>query len=100
MDKEEKKKYWSKKVGEYARSGKTKEEWCLKKNISLKQFNYWQKQFSEKTIEPQWLPIEVNECEIPNSNALNIKVGEFSIEVNTGYNKELLLEILTTLKQL
>jgi len=36
MKKEEKQSYWSKKVAEFTRSGKTKEEWCLKKNISLK----------------------------------------------------------------
>jgi len=104
MKKEEKESYWSKKVAEFTRSGKTKEEWCLKKNITIKQFNYWLKQFYEEPVEAQWLQIEMSEQKEENKNSpvspLNIKIGEVSIEINHGYNKELLLEILTTLKQL
>ena len=101
MKKEEKERYWSKKVAEYTRSGKTKEEWCLKKNISLKQFSYWLKQFSKEPTGTQWLPVKIKEDNKHLTVAvLNIKIGEISIEVSTGFDKELLAEVLNTLKSL
>jgi len=101
MKKEEKQSYWSKKVAEFTRSGKTKEEWCIKKNISLKQFNYWLKQFSKEPTETQWMPVKIKEENKHLTVApLNIKIGEISIEVSTGFDKELLAEVLNTLKSL
>lgn len=100
MNKAEKHKYWSKKVAEFKKSVKTKEEWCKKKNITIKQFNYWLKQFSEEKTEAQWLPVEIKEKSIPTSNSLNIKIGAASIEVYPGYDKEFLLETLRILQTL
>jgi len=101
MNKAENHQEWSKKIEKFKKSGKTKEDWCEKKNISLRQFNYWLKQFSEKTTETQWLPVEVKEDKnILSNSPLNIKIGEAIIEVYPGYDKEFLLEILTTLKSL
>jgi hypothetical protein len=101
MSRAENHKYWSKKVAEFKRSGKIKEEWCQKKNITIKQFNYWLKQFPEEPTETQWLPVKVQEEKnILSVSPLNIKIGAASIEVYPGYDKELLLEILTTLKAL
>lgn len=93
--------YWSKKVEDFKRSGKTKEEWCQKKDVSLRQFSYWLRQFSEETTETQWLPVEIKP---DNKNLsvppLNIKIGAASIEVYPGYDKEFLLETLRTLQSL
>lgn len=100
MNKEEKHKEWSKKIAEFERSGKRKEEWCKKKKISIKQFNYWYGQFSEENRETQWLPIEIKEEKILPVSPLNIKIGAASIEVYPGYDKEFLLDILITLKAL
>lgn len=107
MNKAENHKYWSKKVAEFTKSGRTKAEWCQKKNISIKQFSYWLRQFSGKTTETQWLPVEISEQKEENRNfrnlqvfPLNIKIGAASIKVYPDYDKEFLLEILTTLKSL
>jgi hypothetical protein len=99
MNKAENHKYWSKKVAEFKKSGKTREEWCQKKNITIKQFTYWLKQFPEEPPETIWLPVEVKE-ENNNFSPLNIKIGAASIEIYPGYDKTLLVEILTTLKAL
>jgi hypothetical protein len=101
MNKVENHKYWSKKVAEFKKSGKTKEEWCIKQNISNKQFNYWLRQFSEEKTETQWMPVEIKrETRNSPTSPLNIKIGAASIEVYPGYDKEFLLEILTTLQSL
>lgn len=97
MNTAESHKYWSKKVAEFKRSGKTKEEWCKKKNITIKQFNYWLRQFSEEKTETQWLPVEIKTV---TAAPLNIKIGAAIIEVSPGYDKEFLLETLRTLQSL
>jgi hypothetical protein len=97
MNKVENHKYWSKKIAEFRRSGKTKEEWCQKQNISNKQFTYWLRQFSGETTETQWLPVEIKEVErLP----LVLKVGTATIEVPSGFDKEHLLAVLEVLKGL
>ena len=102
MNKKDNQKQWSKKITEFKRSGKTKEEWCKKKNISLRQFNYWLRQEPKtppvENTATQWLPVEIKQKKIPTVSPLNIKIGAASIEVYPGYDKEFLLEILTTLK--
>jgi hypothetical protein len=116
MNKKENRQQWSKKIEEFKKSGKTKQEWCKKKNISLNQFNYWLKQECEaggavRILQPemlpaekttnQWLPVKIKEKNKQLTVAyLNIKIGAVSIEVYPGYDKEFLLEILTTLKSL
>jgi len=97
MNKVENHKYWSKKIAEFRRSGKTKEEWCIKQNISNKQFTYWLRQFSGETTETQWLPVEIKEVErLP----LVLKVGTATIEVPSDFDKEHLSSIIEVLKGL
>lgn len=97
MNKVENHKYWSKKIADFRRSGKTKEEWCIKQNISNKQFTYWLRQFSGETTETQWLPVEIKEVErLP----LVLKVGTATIEVPSGFDKEHLSSVIEVLKGL
>ena len=102
MNRAENLKEWTKKIAEFKKSGKAKEEWCKKKNISLKQFNYWQKQVSEEKPETQWIPVEISpeQKELKTVSPLNIKIGAASIEVYPCYDKEFLLEILKILQSL
>lgn len=96
MNKEQNHKYWSKKVAEFKKSGKTKEEWCIRQNISNKQFTYWLRQFPGETAETQWIPVEIKQEKIPS--CLNIKIGSASIEVHPGFDKDHLLAVLEVLK--
>ena len=125
MNKAENHKYWSSKVREFRESKKTKEEWCKKKNISVKQFNYWLRQFPTEDKTTQWLPVEINETDsgkmdskqsqVPASQAariwqkenrnssvspFNIKIMTASIEVPPEFDKEHLSEVLKVLKSL
>ena len=100
MNKAENHKYWSKKVAEFKKSGKTKEEWCKKKNITIKQFNYWLRQFSEETTETQWLPMEINQEEIATNSPIIVKIGTASIEVNPSFDKEHLSAVLKVISAL
>ena len=106
MSNTEKEKDWETKILNFEKSGSTKESWCEKNNISLRQFNYWFKllksKLSTKNTTTQWLPVEVtNEIEEKETTSpINIKAGSISVEVNTGFDRQLLSEILTILKTL
>jgi hypothetical protein len=108
MNSPEKIKEWSKKISDFNRSGKNKKDWCEENNVSVQQFAYWYGRIS-KNQATQWLPVEIiqKETEIADPAIqertkklppLNIKVGIASIEVNHGFDKELLLDILKILK--
>ena len=105
----EKKKSWLEKILEFKSSGKTKEAWCEKNNISLRQFSYWFRHLGN--YQPtQWLPLEIKESEtgIPENITeeklsklpINIKIGAASIEVYPDIDKEFLLEILRFLQSI
>lgn len=101
MNKAENHKYWSKKVAEFKKSGKTKEEWCQKKNITIKQFTYWLRQFSDEETPTQWLPVEIKEENRSlTASPLNLKIGPATVEVHPGFDKAHLSSVLEVLKSL
>lgn len=95
---------WSVKISKFKKSGKTKEEWCRENNISTRQFNYWFRQetenFQAENTAQQWLPVEIKQDEISTGSSLSVKIGMATVEVNPGFNGELLLEVLKILKSL
>ena len=101
MNKAEKHKYWSKKIAEFKKSRKTKEEWCQKRNITIKQFNYWLRQFPREDTPTQWLPVEIKqEKEISKNSAIWVKIDAATVEVQPGFDKDHLSEVLKVLKTL
>lgn len=110
MNNPEKIKEWSEKVSDFSKSGKSRQDWCKENNISVQQFAYWYGRIAKKQ-ETQWLPVDIieNEANIKESTIqdkndnltkLNIKIGVAAIEVSPNIDKELLLDILKTLKSL
>ena len=101
----QKQKEWSAKILKFKKSGKTPEEWCNEYNISMRQFSYWFRQFgqeagiSDNSLSTKWLPIEIKQNNsVPQF--LNVKIGGAIIEVNPGFDKEHLLDVLKILKGL
>ena len=111
MNNAEKIKEWSKKISEFSKSGKSKQDWCKENNITSQQFGYWNNRVPSEKQTTQWLPVKIEENEVNNKTAslqdeelpitpLNIKVGVASIEIHRGFDKGLLLDVLKTLKSL
>jgi hypothetical protein len=107
MTNSEKQKTWTENILDFQKSGKSKEAWCEKNNISLRQFSYWFSNLT-KNQPTHWLPVEIKESEfvrtesIPESkkSPINIKIGAASIEVYPDFEKDFLLEILRILQSL
>lgn len=113
----EQQKPWIKKILEFKKSGKSKDEWCEENKISKRQFGYWFK-YLTKNQTTQWIPVEISddksgktkneqlltnveeEIKILPAPSLNIKIGEASVEVFAGTDKDFLIEILRVLQSL
>jgi hypothetical protein len=114
---------WAKKIAQFKKSGKTKEEWCAKKNINRFQLAYWLRQFPEETTATQWLPVEIKQGEAgkmdsehsrvpashavrisqgknPTSSPITVKIGQATVEVHPGFDKAHLLAVLSILTAL
>lgn len=95
---------WEKRIADYKASGKSGAAWCADNNVNVHQFYYWIRRFkSNESTEAQsskWLSLEVNnQSEIESGNLL-VRVGEVEIEVQSGYNEDLLLNVVQTLRNL
>lgn len=91
---------WAKKVAQFRKSGKTKEEWCKKKNITLCKFAYWLRQFPAETTATQWLPVEIKQEKNPTSSPISVKIGQATVEIHPGFDQDHLLAVLSTLTTL
>ena len=97
-------KEWERRISIYRSSGQTQAKWCEANDISIHQFRYWIKRIevpkSRRTTSSQWVPVELEDSNAENTNneALQIKVGLASIEVNPGFNPSLLKDVIKVLK--
>lgn len=93
---------WEKIIEEFSKSGKSQAQWCRDNNLTFKVFNYWYRKLkgssktaSKKSENPiNWMPVKL---ETPPSSKLNIKIGKAVIEIDNGYDENLLLSVIKTL---
>jgi hypothetical protein len=103
MTKNELRQMWEKRIADLQSSGQSIPAWSNANNLKLHQVRYWQRQFKNQATSsessPQWLSVKI--CDVnqsqPRENSLLIKVGAITIEVKSGFDPELLLEVVRTL---
>ena len=88
---------WSERVAEFKASGLRATQWCAAQGHKVHQLKYWLKKFETPTTPAQteirWLTVDLNDLE----PALKVKVGVATIEVNTGFDQQLFLEVVKIL---
>jgi hypothetical protein len=97
---------WKTRIDDYNQSGLTKSQWCREKGLKLHQLHYWIKRFNSNPNEKEnqseeinWVPVTVNH-QIVNMNdnkSITIKFEKCDIEVNPGFDKEHLKDIVQVL---
>ena len=100
MTQAERKMMWQKRVAAFKESGQSTTSWCKENNVKVHQLRYWlrkekQTQDTPATETCSWLPLDIKESE---SSSLTIHIGQAAIEVKPGYDPQLLLDVVTTLK--
>ena len=114
---------WQKELMEYRQSGKNKKEWCSERVIPLSTFNGWlarekknsKKATVKKDIEkdrffdmenkveksPKWIRADVLKDNFSErTTPITVKIGGFGVLVEKNFDRAVLFEVLSTLKEL
>jgi hypothetical protein len=105
MKKSELRDEWEQRMENFMSSGQSTSKWCAANDINIHQFWYWKKRLkttqnpvSEST---KWVSIEMDVDSIDQpENKLIVRVGQASIEVTTGFDPNLLTEVVRTLRSI
>jgi len=102
-------KLWQQRIADFKKSGMSQKDWCKDNNVTNNQLQYWlyrKKSLQKESSIPsntstEWIPVDVSEeISIPKNDKLILKIGAVSIEIEPGYNKELLSDLISTLKSI
>jgi hypothetical protein len=93
--------YWQQHVQAFSYSGLTRNAYCQKNQIRVYQLDYWRRKLkaSQKRTNPKnrkdWIPLQIRE-EHPVGQVIGIRlrIDRWTIEVDPGFNPELLLQVL------
>lgn len=96
---DESRQLWSSRVETFKASGLTQAQFCKNNGYKVKQFNYWLRKFRElnngsNNNEMKWIPVSVED---PRASKINIRIGSAVIEVENGFDANLLTEVIKTL---
>ena len=88
---------WIDRVADYKGSGLTKVQWCEKTGFSTRQLKYWVTKVNRlgRTSESAgWAQLEVADSGSGLSSGISIRVGIARIEVEPGFDKAVLGEVM------
>jgi len=96
---------WEERLNEFEGAKQNFTAWCREKGFPIHQAKYWRRKLQSgdqaENNAPQWLSVDFNGTGRADthrqSTALSIKVGSATIELQSGYNAELLKDVIRTL---
>ena len=98
MTKKERQELWETRLAEYRASGQSVTAWCKEHNVNPQQLWYWRRKEKQQVVEENavsWLPVDLSE--IKSQSSLLVRIGRATIEVNPGFDPELLLDVVNIL---
>jgi hypothetical protein len=113
--KEEQRQLWIARICDLEESGLTQEEWCKNHSIPYSTLRYWLSKLKKETetegCETNWLKVdlsagnEIATVHIPETSSetisgMNIRYGEFTVELQKGCDPQQVFEVLRMLKAL
>lgn len=102
MGNHELRKEWEGRISDFTSSGQSGAAWCAANQINLHQFYYWKKRLMSEnqtgSQSPDWVTFEVGNLSRDSSDHIRVRVGEVIIEVSQGFDSDLLLNVIQTLR--
>lgn len=103
MRKEERQQQWMERLADYRASGLTMRAWCEERQVSFHKLRYWLRATKRKEPGPaaaaSFIPLTVSES-AETGASLVVRIGEARIELEPGFNPELLRDVVQALKGL
>lgn len=101
---EELRELWRARVADFRASGLSGAAWCAAHQIKEHQLWYWVGKFKaeidHEDRQPRFVPVHVQEPVRVADKPLSIRVGPAVIEVSSGYDSDLLRDVVRTLATL
>ena len=97
----EKEQYWQEHISGWGASGLSQADYCRKHGISKSTFWLWKRKLSatkDITESPVIVPVSLERIiEAPLSKPICLYVGEFRLEIEAGFCKNTLRELLSVI---
>lgn len=90
---------WKERIAEFESSGLSGAKWCAANGLKENQLSYWRRKLKSQgtaQIETCWLPVDLREPEQP----LQIRIGDATIELRPGFDRELFITAVNILRSL
>jgi hypothetical protein len=95
---------WQQRLDDHAKSGLSVSKWCASNGCTVKQFQYWRRKLSPKSISPddgsspEWVRLALEPDRAPKTcNSLTLKVSGAEIELHHGFDADLLRRVVRAL---
>lgn len=95
---------WEQRLEAYEFSGKTIAAWCQEQLVRENQFYYWRKKLRVDQVEKRqavkWLPLELGNGKLVGlaPDFIAVHVGQVTVEIQKGFDQQLLREIIQVLQ--
>ena len=97
---DERREYWKNQVAEFLKSGLDRKTYCQQKNIKIHQLDYWRAKLKVRPpalkkldASPQWVTLQVAD-KFAGSSGIRLWIGRLAIEVDPGFSREALADVL------
>jgi len=89
---------WREIIAVYRGSGLTAAQWCEITGCTIGRLKYWLAKFNKSKKQPleetKWTEVAIVDANPPKSAAISIYVGAARIEVASGFDHDLLADVL------
>lgn len=114
-EKEQQRQLWFARLCELEESEMTQEEWCKSRGIPYSTFRYWfrklKKEAEDGNRQTNWLKVDmplgnkIAKIHLPEeletvAGSINIRFGEFTVEIQNGCDSQRISEVLRILRAL
>jgi len=98
MTKAEKEDLWATRIAEFRESEQSVPVWCTNNDVNPRQLYYWLRREREADNETKysWLSLDLSD-EAEQQTGLSVKVGRVAIEVKSGFDPDLLADVVKVL---
>jgi len=91
--------YWKNQIAEFLKSGLDRKTYCEQNNLKMHRLDYWRSKMKRrprtrnKKAPGKWVTLQVADQE-PGNAGIRIRVGRLVIEVEDGFNQDVLADVL------
>ena len=93
--------FWKGHIAGLSKSGLSRRAYCQQNDLSISTFDYWRMKLKTPATalhersqsHDRWVTLQVADESTPDSG-IRLRIGRVTIEVDPGFNRELLAEVI------